>query len=209
MALSASRGKRITALTDLTPGRNELDIWYDLTVDIVQEAAHWECCKTRVELASNSRSDFPIQPDSSIYYKYSNELPLNYLRAWYLEDLTKFSVEFDRGIRLLSVTPNPVLVYSRSEPNTLAWPATMVQAVVYALASKIADSITGKTELVERLIGQANALLIEARQTTLEDWGNELYDSVPDWIQARGVSTPTFEPTRFYYPFGEVFQLAN
>ena len=51
MALSAARGQgNLRSLTQDSRSRVACDTWYDLVVDVTQEAAYWPCCKVQVAL---------------------------------------------------------------------------------------------------------------------------------------------------------------
>ena len=200
MALSASRGKgRLTSLTDRSRGREECDKWFDLVVDVVQEAAYWPCCKTVVALGGGeevSNHDF--------LYKYS--LPPLFLRPWYMQELERFALESDTGDETkLFTDANPArLYYAKRVIDTERWPAGMTQAVVYGLAYKTSESVTGKDALIERLLGLSNGYLKQAQALSVGySTDGRLYDTEPDWISARGSAVR--QGTRFYWPFGELW----
>ena len=89
MALSAARGQgTLTSLTQDTRGRRELDKWWDLVLEVTQEAAFWPCCKVRAVLEGGEELDEQT-------WRYKHELPtgnndLQLLRPWYLENYARF-----------------------------------------------------------------------------------------------------------------------
>ena len=58
MALSAARSQgNLASLTQETRGRQECDRWYNLVIDVTQEAAYWPCCKTRITLEDGTEEE--------------------------------------------------------------------------------------------------------------------------------------------------------
>ena len=197
MAISAARGEgTLRSITQKTRAREECDKWYDLLIDVVQEAAYWPCCKTRALLAGQ-------QSISDHAFSYSYELPADYLRAWYLADLEKFALESDvAGTPLLfTEVASPTLYYARRVTDTSRWTPGMTEAIVYGLAARISDSLTGRDNITNRLVALSQAKIGEAQSASINATDPELLDSLPDFLQARGgVATAS---QRFYYPYGE------
>ena len=215
MALSAARGQgSLKSLTQATRGREECDKWFDLVLDVTQEAAYWPCCKRVTALAGQTEED----PASEWLYSYT--LPVDFLRPWYLDGFERFSLESketDPGdpaaeppipptysTRLFANTREPRLYYAQRVVDTTRWPANMVQAFVYGLAYKVSEGLTGKGDLVERLLGLANGYLLQAQSVSV-GYGSDarVLESDPSWIIARGAGISPID--RFFYPYGEVW----
>ena len=203
MALSAARGQgTLTSLTQSTRGREECDKWFGLVVDVSQEAAYWPCCKTRIDL-----DDAVKETDYEFQYSYG--LPADFLRPWYLHTYGRFALmsKFDEEVgthvtRLFTDEKDAKLYFARRVIDTARWPAAMTQAIVYGLGYKVSESLTGKAELVERLLALANGYLQQAQSISLNyEEDQKVPDSDPDWIAARESGVRMLD--RYYYPFGD------
>ena len=205
MALSAARGQGVlTSIDQATRGAAECRKWYDLVIEVVQEAAYWPCCKARHQLVEADQHETA----DGYEYLYAYDLPDNLLRPWYLGNHEEFSLESHSDQNRL-LTNSPVetwLVYAQLVTDTGKWTPAMTQAVVYGLGYKVCESLTGKDALVERLLGLANSYLATGQSTSLNSTSNEtLFDEVPDWIAARFGDLPPVRRGRYFYPFGEGF----
>ena len=162
MALSAARGQgTLASLTQDSRAREECDKWYDLVVDVTQEAAYWPCCKVRADLEGETG-----ETDRGFSYSYS--LPSNFLRPWYLTDLGRFSLESDGSdTKIYTECSDAALYYAQRVTDTSRWTAAMTQAIVYGLGYKVCETLTGKDALVERLLGLANGYLQQAQATSI------------------------------------------
>lgn len=209
MALSAARGQgNLKTLTQDSRSRVECDIWYDLVLDVIQEAAYWPACKAQVAMGDR-------RAESVKEFQYSYVLPSDYLRAWYLTGFERFSIESSDWrdspsqtgtTRLYTDVSHPVLVYAQRVVDTNRWTPAMTQAFVYGLAYKISESLTGKEELVNRLLVLANSYLERAQATSIDASGDsQILDSDPEWIRARTDSSALSRPARYFYPFGQVW----
>ena len=200
MAISAARGQgNLSSLTQNTREREECDRWYDLVIRVVQEASYWDCCKTAVRLEGG-------QAEAVRYWAYRHALPADFLRAWYMQDMSKFELgNHEDTTVIFSNSMETVLYYAKLADDPDRWSNQMIQAIVYGLASKIARPLTGKEGIVAGLVNLANNYLQEAQSTALNASGNFLPAHTPDFITARGVST--FTETVYFYPFGESFSV--
>ena len=203
MALSAARSQgNLASLTQETRGRLECDRWYNLVIDVTQEAAYWPCCKTRTTLEDGAEE---IGHD----FGYSHALPQDFLRPWYLADFGRFSLESKEDeTQLFTDCEDTILYYAKRVTDTVRWPAAMTQAIVYGLAYKVCEPLSGKDTLVDRLLTLANGYLSSAQSVSV-NYGSEarILDSDPDWIQARSSGIRT--TARYYYPHGEVWTSAS
>lgn len=96
---------------------------------------------------------------------------------------------------------NALLTYTVRITDLNLWSAQAIEALVYALAAKLAITLTGSRELSNDLFTLANGVLLQARSTD----GNEgltIQDFTPDWIALRndaiaypqGVSSMAYLP---------------
>ena len=208
MALSAARGQgTLQSLAQEHRGRVELDKWWDLVLEVTQEAAFWPCCKVRAVLEGGEELT-----DQRWLYKHT--LPtgggdLDLLRPWYLEDYARFDWASDGTNTVLYTNKEDIcLYYAQKVTDTERFTPNMTQAVVYGLAHKIAENITGLDGLVERLIGLANNFLQRAQSTSLQQSGNDQVQQWDaPWITARtsGYGRESYfnDGELFSYPFGD------
>lgn len=81
---------------------------------------------------------------------------------------------------------NAILVYTFRNDNYDLWSAQAIDALVFALAGKLTIPLAGDKKQMISNLQQANAIALQARVSD----GNEgltIQDSVPDWLQIRGV----------------------
>ena len=195
MAISAARGRgTLTSLADNTREREECDKWFELIVCVAQEAAYWPFCKQSIVLNNPTKIDYD-------HWTYSYALPHTFLRAWYLENLTRFEIVDSR--LLSNIESGLRLFFAAKMVDPQTWSPSFTQAVVYALASKLASPLTGKSGLVANLIASANQMLLNAQANSLASSGNFVPRYIPEFFSARGITS--FNETAFYYPLGESF----
>ncbi|NNY17309.1 MULTISPECIES: hypothetical protein [unclassified Roseobacter] len=212
LALSAVHARgRLTALTDNKRERFECDRWYEMVFKVTQEASFWPSNKTITKLTDKKTRNFQNdwqEGDPDPQFKYSYELPYNYLRARYLTNYDRFTLTFDQftqSIRLNTNTDDAVLVYTMSQDDLTVWEPDLVQATVYGLAGHIAGPITGRGELIQKNINLANEFLQKA-QTAVDDDHIPVEHIPPEFI-ARGYGGDTTSH-RFIYPYGSFFSAA-
>lgn len=203
MAISAARGRgTLRSLDQNLRSREECDKWYNLVLDVTQEAAYWPCCKARAELTDKQEED-------SHDFAYSYRLPPGFLRPWYLHTFGRFSLESTGTETRIFADEDPAtLYYAQRVTDLVRWDANLLHAIVYGLGYKISETLTGNDALVERLLGLANGYLEQAQSISVGySTDGNLLDSDPEWISARGSALQA--PTRFFYPFGEVWTNAS
>lgn len=199
MALSTARGQgSLQSLSQKTRGREECDKWYNLVVDVTQEAAYWPCCKVRYKLTGKTEL---VRRE----WLYSYALPPNFLRPWYMDNYARFALESDgTNTEIYTNYDDAVLYYARRVTDTARWTASMTQAVVYGLGYKVSEGLTGKGDLVERLLGLANGYLAQAQSVAINQSGEDtIHQTDPEWIVARGAGMAPVN--RFFYPYGDVW----
>lgn len=77
-----------------------------------------------------------------------------------------------------------ILVYTRRVTDTNIFSSQFTQALVSALAAKLAQQLTGDKGLANQKFAEANAMIVQARASD----GNEgltVIDNMPDWITIR------------------------
>lgn len=209
-ALLACNGRgQVSDLNEASRERELCSRFYNLTRDTVQEAAYWPNCRAMQGLAVvtlQAATWVEGAPPMQFYYAYA--LPADYLRAWHMADYTPFEIGYD-SVRdrtvLYSNTESAVLVYARRSDSVAEWTPGQKQSTIYGLAGHIAGALSGRSALIQANFQKANKYLDDARANTMNS-ENNFFDSLPDWIAARGNSI-SVSPTRFFYPQGSGFGL--
>ncbi len=208
-AISAAGGRgRLSALTAPSKEREECDTWYELIRDVAQEAAYWPAVKTSARLslvAERATGAWTInQPQNP--YAYAYDLPNNYLRAWHLHDYAPFELTFNvdsNRVRLHTDSEQAILTYGRINTNPAQWGASLQHAVIMALSAHIIPGISGKAQLAQQRLQQANDALMAAQASAANDQ-QPMLESMPPTLAARGGAiTPS--QTRYIYPNGALF----
>jgi hypothetical protein len=205
MALSACHAKgRLTALTDNKKERFECDIWYDVVVRTVQEAAFWPGSKQTKLLTDK----VTLTEDSTdqVHFIYSYALPDEYLRPRYLMSYMPFELVYEDAlgeIRLHTNDPEARLVLSILQEDVAFWTPGQIMATGYGLAGHVAGPLTGRGELIQKNFNLANTALLNAQAASI-DYEDFSLDWVPTTLKARGYSGPEMT-AKYIYPFGGLF----
>lgn len=94
-------------------------------------------------------------------------------------------------------------VYTMNVTQPGLWDAQFIEALVQALAAKLAIPLTGQVALANTKFQQANAVIIQARVSD----GNEgltVIDNMPDWIAVRSDFGATPD-ANYSAPYGPLF----
>lgn len=97
--------------------------------------------------------------------------------------------DLDKKVILTDVA-QAMAIYTRRVENTTLWDPLFSQAVVYALATKLAVPLTGDKDLLKNNFELYKTTIASAREAD----GNEgltVQDPLPDWLAARGLSEPS------------------
>jgi hypothetical protein len=185
------------------------NLWFPNVRDQVLASASWPEATKMERLALLSAQDADEdqtwaqgdpRPDLSNAYA----LPVDCLRPQYISGYGRFTLQSYGvdGRALMTNGTSPILVYTFRQKNIAMWSAELQMAIMYALAANICTPLTGKTSRTKVLIEQANQHIIAARETAA-NMGDEGFESIPDWISARGYSGGVSQ-TRYLYPFGSL-----
>lgn len=185
-------------------------LWYSPVRDQVLAAAPWpEATKiTFLPLLAEQDDDAAwLETEPRTGYQYVYGLPSDMLRPRYTSDFSRFLFTSYNGQRALhSNTQNAILAYTSRLENIALWDAALQMAVVYGLAANICMPLSGKPARAKALAERANELITSARVDAANS-NNEHYESIPDWIAARGFNT-TSSP-RYFHPYGSMLALTN
>lgn len=198
---------RISLPTEESREAEACNLWFPNIRDQVLASASWpEATKMeRLALLSTQDEDEDLEwaqgdPRPDLGYAYA--LPSDCLRPQYVSGYTSFTLQAygTEKRALMTSAESPILVYTFRSTKVSMWSAELQQAIMYGLAAAICMPLTGKSSRVKLLIEQANARIIAARETAA-NMGTERFESMPDWITARGYSGGD-TITRYFYPVG-------
>ena len=171
-ALARLGADRILSLDDTDSENARLsNIHYEQTVREVLRAHPWNCCKTRATLGQ-------LTETPSFEYNYYYQLPSDFLRALYVNDVNaednrdKWKIERDR---LLSDDKSIQLVYIYHEEDAEQYDDLLVEALSVKLASKLAAPITGDPRSGTSFLDEFESVTMRraARVDSSEDSSNE------------------------------------
>lgn len=109
---------------------------------------------------------------------------------------------------ILTNAEQALVVYTASFDAPALWPPDFTEALVAALAAKLALSLTGDKALAKMKFQLANAAIAAARVAD----GNEgitVSDATPSWLAGRGmwIAYPSLDDGYFETPFGPQFPI--
>lgn len=96
-----------------------------------------------------------------------------------------------------------IAVYTRRVTNTNLFAAQFVEALVQALAAKLALALSGNVALASTKFAMANAMIISARASDANE-GLTIIDNVPDWLAIRDDYAYGAD-TGYVAPYGPLF----
>lgn len=215
MALDAAGSNKAGSVTD--PAETSLPArvctrWFAPTRDQVLGAARWPSIRAFSRLALLVERDVDadwVATDPAPGWAFSYSAPSDMLRPWHLSDFSRFimSTTSTNAIALNTQTENAVLVYGKRQTDLNKWDPQLFMAMVYALASNICMPLNGKRDRAIDCKNEAN-IRISAARADAANAGESLYESVPDWIAARGsiYSSPS---TKFFYPYAPMIAVTE
>lgn len=187
------------------------NLWYQVIVDQVFASAAWPEARDFDYLALiEEQDDGEWQAGEPLPgFRYVYAYPADCLRPQHLVSFNRFRVMNYNGDQLAINTnaPETILVYTKRVTNIALWSPELKMAIVYGLAANICMPLTGKTSRADVLLGQANSLILAARETAANTDDYQL-DALPDWIAARGFVDSSAR-TKFYYPYGSLLTMGS
>lgn len=209
-ALSACRAKgRLSGLNDNSLEREVCEEWYDVVLGTVQEAVMWDSCAVTTRpalLRTRDLNEIWQDGDPEPPYRYLYALPEDYLRARQLSHGEQFFMGFsptDSRRTLSTNAENAVFSYSKLETDPTRWSSGQQLATIYGLAAHIAFPLSGLTNMVQKNITLANAILEDAQTNNANNSTDPEFAPAP-WHVARGAAALAPMPT-FIYPLGQTF----
>jgi hypothetical protein len=185
-------------------------LWYSPVRDQILSAAPWpEATKIAYPalLATADDDDTWLETEPRTGYQYVYAMPSDALRPRYMSDFSRFLfTSFDGKRALHSNTPSAILAYTSRLENVALWDSGLQMAIVYGLAANICMPLCGKPARAKALADKANELVMSARVDAANS-NNETYESIPDWITARGFNSSSSQ--RYFYPYAGLLTLSN
>lgn len=211
LALNAIGGRsNLSSTTERAREAEVCRLWYPVVRDQILAAAPWPSCKDFKRLSVlKVRTDKPwVTGDPEPGYNMVYSAPVDMLHPRFLTDFAKFTVtSYSGNIKAINTNEvDAIMCYTRRNYVVGSWESELQMAIAYGLAANIAMPITGKPQRAQLLIQQANDLVMTARQAAANE-GDESFETVPDWISARGYSFP--QTFRFFFPMGALLSSAT
>lgn len=211
LALNAvGERSNISSPTEQSRPAEVCHLWYSPVRDQILAAAPWPEA-TRIAylplLAEADDEDAWLETEPRLGYQYVYAMPSDALRPRYMSDFTRFlftSYGDQRAIH--SNTGSAILAYTSRLENIALWDAELQMAIVYGLAANICMPLSGKPARAKMLAEKANELIMNAR-VAAANANNESYESIPDWIVARGFNHSSAQ--RYFHPYGSLLALTN
>lgn len=210
LALDAAGTKsRVISPTEVSREAETCNRWYEPVRNQILRSAPWQSCRNTALLALSATRDFDLawaegDPEPPWTYRYN--LPSDFLYPRYLDSFQPFVLGDSLGNPVLFThEPSATLIHTKKQIIPPAWDADLYWAIVHGLAAYIVMPLSGKTSRARSELELANLAIINARVNTANENTVE-YDSMPDWLIARGVTTTTV-PSRFIYQNGPLLSL--
>lgn len=215
-SLSAIGTSSISATTELSREAEVCRIWYTTVRDEILRAAFWPSTKKWARLAVVAERDFSADwgvDDPGPQWRFVYALPADIIAPRFLSTYGRFTIELysptvgAESVALMTDHEQVVLQYSKKQENVQLWDASLSMAITYGLAAHICVPLTGKLKLAQHLLNLANSLILNARQNTANE-NVEQYETIPDWIAARGYAEAA-PVTKFLYPYGPALSISG
>lgn len=199
-------GRRLASPDSAGPEAEVCRLWYDRTRTFILKAAWWQCVLRTDRLALVAEATGSIwQPGlPPPRYRFAYAFPADYLYPRYLHSGAAFEVTNLDDLTPVLVTNDdePILAYSKDQPDDTFWDPGLMMAIVHGLAAFIARGLTGKPILGQSLLQAANEIILQARASAA-NVDNVQYQSLPDWLEARGLAHDPVV-TRYIHPYGDL-----
>lgn len=211
LALNAvGERSNISSPTEQSRAAEVCRLWYSPVRDQILAAAPWpEATKIAYPtlLATADDDDAWLETEPRTGYAYVYAMPSDALRPRYMSDFSRFLMTNYAGQRALhSNAADAILAYTSRLENISLWDAELQMAIVYGLAANICMPLSGKPSRAKMLAEKANELIIGAR-VGAANMNNESYESIPDWIMARGFNQSA--AARYFHPYGGLLSLST
>jgi hypothetical protein len=177
-------------------------LYYETVRDSIFRAAPWNSVEAHVRLALIIERDHDVDwtsADPAPGWTYAYGVPSDMIRPRYVSDFSKFQLSNigDTPV-ILSENSEPILVYTKRQSNPALWGIDLFHAVMYGLAAFVAKPLTGNDSDLRNMFTLAEERILAARANAANQ-NYFRYESIPDWIGARG-QTLGMPTARYIYP---------
>lgn len=191
MALSALGVEdSLSSLSETGVAAEQCNRWYSLTRDLVLRVAPWASAKAYSRLALLSERDNDADwtaADPEPGYLYAYGLPNDFIWPRFFSDYTRFTLGMvGTTPALMTNTESPILFYTKRQERVDLWDVGLQHAVAYTLAARISKRVTGKDSDLQNMFALANDIVNTARAENANAQMDQVQETVPDWLSARG-----------------------
>ena len=185
--------------------------WFESVRDQILCAAPWASCRASALLALNAERDYDVDwaagdPEPPWLFQYAT--PADFLYPRFLQHFELFIMGDKDGSPVIHTNAeDALLIYNKKQIVPSAWSADLWMAMVYGLAAHICIPLSGKMSTAQTMLNQANNMIITARVNAANENQQE-FDSVPDWLIARGVSVTSYN-SRYIYSYGPLLSMSG
>lgn len=210
LALSASGTRaKVSSPTEVSKEAQTCNLWYPIVRKTVLMAAPWASAKKTANLTLLATRDFDAvwaEGDPQPNWAYTHAAPSDFIYPRFFDDFTSFELGDEDGQAVFySNQETPVLVYTKDQAVPPAWDVSLYLAMANMLGAQIAMNLHGKPARAQKVLDTANQMVLTARVNSANTDMVE-YDSMPDWLIARGAVVGTV-PSRFVYQVGPLLSL--
>lgn len=216
LATSAAGARNNIALPNEASREAELcRLWFGPVRDQVLRAAPWPNTRAFSRLAVLAERDPDLEwtasdPEPGLLYSYA--VPSDMVYPRYLSTFERFTygVYDNSGTDVQAIqtnTANAILYYTKRQTNIGLWDSQLYFAIAYALSAHITMPLTGKPQRALNAARMANDLIMQARVNAANS-DEESYETIPEWISARGYAG-SYPATRYIYPNGALISIGN
>lgn len=213
LALSSVGTKALVSSPDEASREAEVcTLWYATVRDSVLRAAPWSSARASKRLALQVERDVDedwVATDPEPGWRFAYSTPSDMIAPRYLSNFDRFAlaVSSTNSRTILTNTENAILVYTKRQEQVQMWDISLYLAVAYALAAHIAMHLHGKPDRAQLAQEKANAFIMQARLDAANAV-QEQYQTVPDWITARGYAGAA-PSVRFIYEYGPLIAVTD
>lgn len=187
IALTNIGETKIAALTEENERARVVNLRYEDSRDSVLRTHPWNCAVTRVELSADVTA-----PAWGYAKRYA--LPADCLRVLDIENnYEKYEVE---GRFLVTDSSSMKLKYIKKVTDPTDFDSLLTHAVAMKLASEIAENLTGRADLRDRMLAKYLQILSEARGVDSQETSLPGEFIADDYINARLVGS-TYRRAKF------------
>lgn len=206
----------VSATTEQSREAEVCTQWYATVRDSVLRAAFWPCAKGWKRLALLVERDFSLDwtvDDPGPQWQFAYSVPSDMLTPRFMSTYGRFTMEMyrpstdDAVLAIMTDEPDALLQYTFKQTNVAFWDPDLSMAVSHGLAAMICIGLTGKLDLAQLRLQEANNKIMLARERSANEHV-EAYDTIAEWHARRGYAEPS-PPTKYLYPYGPALSISG